>query len=51
MVFRVSLCNILSNAFELFVFCPRQSLIFVLNDSRDSWNVPKRVQGLDQVKV
>ena len=50
-VFRISLCNILSNTFELFAFFPRQSLIFILNDSRDSWNVPKRVQGLDQVKV
>lgn len=24
---------------------------FVLVDSRDSWNIPKRVEGLNQVKV
>ena len=46
-----NLCEVFSNTFEFSAFCLRQITDYCLIDTRDSWNVPTRVEGLNQVKV
>ena len=49
--FQKYLCEVFSNTFEFSAFCLRQITDYCLIDTRDSWNVPTRVEGLNQVKI